>query len=102
LFSVDDQIDKLAAQDVCIYSSINMACTDDPQIELVVNKLMEIGRSIIKGNNIGAMQQNESERALQSLKWMTRAFSIIDKGDKESMVPPALRVCLASLYSITY
>jgi hypothetical protein len=79
-----------------------MVCTDDPQIELVVNKLMEIGRSIIKGNNAGATQQNESERAIQSLKWMTRAFSIIDKGDKESMVPPALRVRLVSLYSITY
>jgi hypothetical protein len=102
LLSVDDQIDKLAAQDVCVYSSINMVCTDDPQIELVVNKLMEIGRSIIKSNNAGATQQNESERAIQSLKWMTRAFSIIDKGDKESMVPPALRVRLVSLYSITY
>jgi len=79
-----------------------MVCTDDPQIELVVNKLMEIGRSIIKGNNAGSTQQNESERAIQSLKWMTRAFSIIDKGDKESMVPPALRVRLVSLYSITY
>jgi hypothetical protein len=102
LLSVDDQLDKLVAQDVGVYSSTDIACTDDPQIELVVNKLMEIGRSIIKGDVVGVTQQNDSERAQKSLKWMTRAFSIIDKGDKELMVPPALRVCLASLYFVTY
>lgn len=57
----------------------------------MVNKLMEIGRSIIKGESTSSTQSNESERALQALKWMTRAFSIVDRGNKES-IPPPLRV----------
>lgn len=68
------------------------------QVQLVINKMMEIGRSIIKGERGGEKGTNEAERAVHCLKWMSRAFSMIDRGERGASSSP-LRVSPCALPS---
>lgn len=50
---------------------------------MVINKILDIGKAILKGKG-GEKDEAEAERAIQSLAWLQRAFSFVDKRIKDS------------------
>ncbi|PVG03379.1 hypothetical protein CPB86DRAFT_810987 [Serendipita vermifera] len=68
----DSQIEALSAQD----------------IEVVINKLMEIGKSIMKVTDEASKVSKGEVRAKQAIKWMQRAFTIVERAIKESKASP--------------
>lgn len=53
---------------------------------------MEIGKSIAKGKQADGDDVDEVNRAISSLVWMVRAFTIVDGSQNTSTLSPALKV----------
>jgi hypothetical protein len=63
---------------------------------------MDIGKAIAKGVQPGGEVGTGVERATKALAWMTRAFSILDRSQKDLKVAPELRVGDDSPFLVTY
>ena len=65
------------------------------QRELLAAKLLEIGKSILRGNSGEASGSGDSVKAQDAVRWMQKAYNMIDQLDSTATPGMAeLKVCV--------